>query len=93
MTTEALNVSVIRGKLNILMQRTANENAARLHLAEETQQGRNSSPRLQFGFQFELYRVVAPLTFLRSISPGLHHCLLEESLKTRYPVLFVPLRW
>ena len=29
---------------------------------------RNSRPRLQFGFQFELYRVVAPLSFLRSIS-------------------------
>ena len=68
MTTEALNASVIRGKLNIMMQRTANENAACLHRAEETQQGRNSCPRLQFGFQFELYRVVAPLSFLRSIS-------------------------
>ena len=39
-----------------------------LHRAEETQQGRNSCPRLQFGFQFGLYRVVAPLSFLRSIS-------------------------
>ena len=39
-----------------------------LHRAEETQQGRNSSPRLQFGFQFGLYRVVAPLSFPRSIS-------------------------
>ena len=32
------------------------------------QQGRNSCPRLQFGFQFGLYRVVAPLSFPRSIS-------------------------
>ena len=32
------------------------------------QQGRNSYPRLQFGFQFGLYCVVAPLSFLRSIS-------------------------
>ena len=32
------------------------------------QQGRNSCPRLQFGFQFGLYCVVAPLSFLRSIS-------------------------
>ena len=39
-----------------------------LHRADETQQGRNSCPRLQFGFQFGLYRVVAPLSFLRSIS-------------------------
>ena len=39
-----------------------------LHRAEETPQGRNSCPRLQFGFQFGLYRVVAPLSFLRSIS-------------------------
>ena len=39
-----------------------------LHRAEETQQGRNSCPRLQFGFPFGLYRVVAPLSFLRSIS-------------------------
>ena len=39
-----------------------------LHRAEVTQQGRNSCPRLQFGFQFELYRVVAPLSFLRGIS-------------------------
>ena len=39
-----------------------------LHRAEETQQGWNSCPRLQFGFQFGLYRVVAPLSFLRSIS-------------------------
>ena len=37
-----------------------------LHSFEETQQGRNSCPRLQFGFQFG--RVVAPLSFLRSIS-------------------------
>ena len=39
-----------------------------LHRAEETQQGRNSCPRLQFGFPFGLYRVVSPLSFLRSIS-------------------------
>ena len=39
-----------------------------LHRADETQQGRNSCPRLQFGFQFGLYHVVAPLSFLRSIS-------------------------
>ena len=39
-----------------------------LHRAEETQQGRNSCPRLQFGFQFGLYRVIAPLSFHRSIS-------------------------
>ena len=43
-----------------------------LHCAEETQQGRNSCPRLQFGFQFGLYRCIAPLSFQRSIS----HCLL-----------------
>ena len=36
--------------------------------AEETQQGRNSCSRLQFGFQFGLYRVIAPLSFQRSIS-------------------------
>ena len=29
---------------------------------------KNSCPRLQFAFQFGLYRVVAPLSFLRSIS-------------------------
>ena len=34
----------------------------------ETQQGRNSCPRLQFGFQFGLYRVIAPLSLQRSIS-------------------------
>ena len=39
-----------------------------LHRAEETLQGWNSCPRLQFGFQFGLYRVFAPLSFLRSIS-------------------------
>ena len=50
-----------------MMQRTANENAACLHRAEETPQGRNSCPRLQFGFQFQLYRFVASLSFLRSI--------------------------
>ena len=37
-------------------------------LAMIFQQGRNSCPRLQFGFQFGLYRVVAPLSFPRSIS-------------------------
>ena len=37
-------------------------------LGLETQQGRNSCPRLQFGFQFGLYHVVAPLSFPRSIS-------------------------
>ena len=36
--------------------------------AEEIQQGRNSCPRLQFGFQFGFHRVVAPLSLLRSIS-------------------------
>ena len=35
---------------------------------KKTQQGRNSCPRLQFGFQFGLYHVVARLSFLRSIS-------------------------
>ena len=39
-----------------------------LHRADETQQGRNSCPLLQFGFQLGLYHVVAPLSFLRSIS-------------------------
>ena len=39
-----------------------------LHRAEETQQSRNSCPRLQFGFQFGLYGVIAPLSFQRSIS-------------------------
>ena len=33
-----------------------------LHRAEETQQSRNSCPWLQFGFQFELYRVAAGYT-------------------------------
>ena len=49
-----------------------------LHRAEETQHGRNSCPRLQFGFQFKLYRVFAPLSFLRSISLAslfTRHCL------------------
>ena len=45
-----------------------------LHRAEETQQGRNSCPRLQFGFQFGLYRVVVPLSF--HVVTALHHCLL-----------------
>ena len=39
-----------------------------LHRADETQQGRNSCPRLQFlAFSTGLYHVVAPLDFLRSI--------------------------
>ena len=55
-----------------------------LHRAEETQQGRNSCPRLQFGFQFGHYRVVAPLSFLRSISlaslfSGLYNAHFIES--------------
>ena len=39
-----------------------------LHRAEETQQGRNSCPPLQFGVSVGLYRVVAPSSFPRSIS-------------------------
>ena len=39
-----------------------------LHRTEETQQGRNGCPRLQFGFQFGLYRVIVSLSFQRSIS-------------------------
>ena len=31
--------------------------------SNETQKGRNSCPRVQFGFQFGLYRVVTPLSF------------------------------
>ena len=61
--------------LNTVMQRICWLLHYLLHRADETQQGRNSCPRLQFGFQFGLYRVVAPLlSFPRSIS--LHHSLL-----------------
>ena len=38
-----------------------------LHRAYETQQGRNSCPGLQFGFQFGLYRVVACSISLASL--------------------------
>ena len=46
-----------------------------LHRADESQQGRSSCRRLQFGFQFGLYHVVAQLSFLRSRS-ALHYYLL-----------------
>ena len=36
--------------------------------SQELQQGQNSCSRLQFGFQFGLYHVIAPLSFLPSIS-------------------------
>ena len=58
--------SAYSGFVNI--SRPAEYFTALLHRVEETQQGRNSCPRLQFGFQFGRYRVVASLSFLRRIS-------------------------
>ena len=46
-----------------------------LHRADETQPGRNSCPRLHFGFQFGLYHVVVALSVLRSISLAYFICL------------------
>ena len=50
-----------------------------------SQQGRNSCPRLQFGFHFGLHRVVAPLSFLRSISLA--------SLSTKIYFFLIVLVW
>ena len=52
-----------------------------LHRADETQQGRNSCPRLQlFDFQFGLYHIVVPLNFLRSIPRSISLASLFYSL-------------
>ena len=52
-----------------------------LHSAEETQKGR----RLQFGFQFGLYHVVAPLSYLRSIS--LASLFISRNIKVNVDVI------